>query len=155
MSNISGNISKTLQLGGVGINNPLTIPEGNSEGYFTLECGINPTGGNFYRLYKNGAQYQVTAAKTCQVVAISYYAGTVNDQVFQLVSATATFADNASSLTGPVYQYGASGLYGFGAIATYTWYTTSQTYSFAASTFPGVQAHNASRCGMFIICKEV
>lgn len=157
MSQGSGNVSNVLGLGGAPSSTTasnLTIPENNSQGYFTLYMGKGGTVSDYYILYKNGTAYQVTSGKTCYVVGIGMNAPGSGNNI-QLISATAPFADGASSITGGVYQGGASGNYPVlqGAAGTWVYYPT--TFQFAASTYAGIQAGGtANPYGVYVICKE-
>ena len=151
MANGSGNVSSILSLGGVDAGLNLTIPEANSPGYFTLYAtDVGVSSGNYSPFYKNGAIYQVSAGKTCQVVTVLTF-GTATDRG-QLVYSLTTFAINASTITSGVFQCGAAGNYMFtnfsGTVPT-SW---AVTYSFPQNSFPGVQSNTIP---FILICKEV
>lgn len=153
----SGNISNVVTLGGVNSSDSLNIQEANSQGYFTIYTPGLTSSGVAQRLIKNGVQYQVTAGKTFQAVKICAASFSVSKSL-QLLSATASFADQATlaSLTGPVYQSGAST--GFSLITSTTALTFqcySTTYSFGASTYAGVTGNDNSAMYVFVVGKEI
>jgi hypothetical protein len=91
-----------------------TIPLGNpsqaSGGVFTIYAGDlkNATATDHYMpFYKNGVLYQVSNGKSAYCFAMTSVSLSSNIN-FTLMSATATFADNATtaSLTGAKYQAG-------------------------------------------------
>lgn len=101
--------------------------------------GFSMTGSAVYPFWKNGALYQVTSGKSAYCVNGTAAAST-GSLSYQLVSSTATFA-NAGSLTGGVYQAGASAndvdLVGANANVPGA---VPGSYVFAASTWPGIQS---------------
>lgn len=116
--------------------------------------GVSLTANNFYPFYKNGVAYQVTAGKVAYCFNHTGNSGTAS-QYYQLISATASFAANASSITGGVFQCGAtitscnttpSSAFIYGAIPG--------TYQFAASTFAGFQAFNSANFQVHLDCYE-
>lgn len=159
-ANGSGNISNVMTLGGVNTVDGLNIGEANSQGYFTLFVGSGgTTTNNFYPFYKNGVAYQVTAGKTFQAVKICSLSSAAST-LFQLLTATSSFAFNASSVTGGVFQGGASGtgaaVYAMiSNISTNAWLCSSSTYSAAASTFMGVEVNGTSAVNFMVLGKEI
>jgi len=137
----------------------LVIPEsniGSTGGYFTVMAGSASEGaGDFYPFWKNGVAYQVTSGKTAYCTALMFAGGQAFNTM-QLVSATATFANGASSLTGGVYYCGAAGNYCLGsgtAANTYNPMGVSQT--FAATTWPGIQTQATGQIySVLMSCKE-
>lgn len=106
---------------------------------FTISAGDwvgSLTAGNFYPFYKDGVAYQVTSGKTAYCWGLTGKAGAAS--AIQLVSATASFAYNAGSITGGVYQGGVAGKYP--QVFTTAYGRVPGTYSFAATTYPGIQA---------------
>ncbi len=152
MANGSGNVSNILSIGGFDAAENLTIPESNGPGYFTLYAQVG-TSGMFSPFFRDGVQYQVATGKTCKVTKILATCTTTGES-FQLVSATATFAANAASITGGVYQLGAAGLYIPNTTTALVAIGYSLTYQFTALTFPGFQA-NSGGSSVMLICKEV
>lgn len=154
----SGQVSNITSIGGFNNNDNTTVGDSNSQGYFTIYTyNTAPTAGNVLVLKKNGSAYQVTAGKTFKMSKICY-ASSVADGDFQLLTATASFADNATtaSLTGPVYQAGAAAGYFFHTSATANqiqcW---SASYDFGASTYVGIQARTANSYYVAITGKEI
>lgn len=96
------------------------------------------TATDFYPFYKNGVAYQVTAGKTAY--CFNFTANNAAAASFQFVSATASFAFGAASITGGVHMGGAAGKYPLesGASANVV-VSIPGTYTFGASTFPGFQ----------------
>jgi hypothetical protein len=138
----SGNVSNVITMGGNNTADNLVIPEANTQGYFSLYS--TPAGaaaaGTMGVFYKNGTPYQVTAGKTCKVVKVYFYSSNASSNQFQFVSATASFANGAStaSLTGPIYQGGAAGNYVFSNPNTqFVSSTYSANYDFPASSYVG------------------
>jgi hypothetical protein len=157
MSNGSGNISNVLNLGGFNATpGGLVIPEANTQGYFGLYAGLTSGTNTYAPFIKNGTIYQVTPGKICYVVGFAFLSGTVGDRC-QLISATATFANGASTLTGAIYQGGAPG--GTGGFYIYdiqTAYVPVQSffpYQFASETYPGFQG-TAANTSVILLCKE-
>jgi hypothetical protein len=154
----SGNVSNVLTLGGVSNLGNLVIPEANSQGYFALyTSGVAITSGNVAPLYKNGVAYQVTAAKTFKTTKICVASGAAPVFNYQLITATASFAANATtaSLTGPVYQSGAAGGYSLMNAAAAGVYTCfDATFDMAASTYAGYQS-NSTNNSVIVIGKEI
>lgn len=154
----SGNVSNVLSLGGVSNSSNLIIPESNSQGYFTLyTSGIAITSGNVAPLYKNGVAYQVTAGKTFKISKVCLASGAAPVFSYQLLTATAPFAANATaaSLTGPVYQSGVAGGYAYqnsASAGSYTCFDT--TWDMAASTYAGYQS-NSTNNSVMVIGKEI
>lgn len=152
----SGNISNIVTLGGISTTPGLNIAEANSQGYFTLHSGLPVSAGNVGAFFKNGVQYQVTAAKTFKAIKICTSSGTAGNP-FQLLTSTATFANNGGTgtLTSPVYQGLAAGAYSMKGSATIDVYQCLDfTYDFQASTFPGWQTANANSY-VTILGKEI
>lgn len=152
----SGNVSSVTTLGGVNTSDNLNIPNSNPDGYFSIYTGQSITGGNVGPLYKNGVAYQVTAGKTFVVNKICG-AITASNARFQLISATASFANNATtaSLTSPVYMGGAAGA---DVLATQTsgqFYCFSVNYSLAASTFVGFNGDSSTGHNIVVTGKEI
>lgn len=148
-------VNNLLGLGGVGSNLPsLIIPEGNSQGYFSIHGANTPTAGRFQQFVKNGVAYQVTAGKTFRSVAvISCVAGA--GALFQLASGTAAVGDDAAALTGGVYQMGSSGKYGHHSTTSNVPQIYSYLYDFAAATYPCFQAGSNLAYWVCLIGKEI
>jgi len=135
----------------------LAIPPGRT--VFTIHAGdaaASATNGNFYPFYKDGVAFQAGANGTL-CFNITLVAGTANTGA-QLVSATASFAFNASSLTGGVYQMGASGKTGFLMAATANTgfrFIQPGVYKFGANTYGGFQAQNSASLAMSMDCYDL
>jgi hypothetical protein len=116
---------------------------------FSLFAGNNSmTGNDYYILYKNGVAYQVGASTKAYCVN-STAATTSASDGYQLFSATASFANGASSITGAVYQCGSPGLNCTPANSTtYVPYPVPGIFVFGSSTYAGMQP--ASSAGYFI-----
>lgn len=148
-----------MGLGGASLRNPLlVIPASNPDGLFTLvAAGVVSVAGYNIPFLKNGVLYQVTAGKTCKVLAVVFMVDAAGVQ-FQLLSSTATFAFDAAvaALTAPVYQAGASGRYPVRGILANQYDTLGITHEFSAATWPGIQVNAAGNtCSVMLICKEV
>lgn len=157
--------SNQISLGGGETTSTLVLPESNPDGYFTLYASnaalaaIN----NVYPFYKNGALYQVTAGKTFKAVQICSWGLAITANPYQLMSATVTFAPDATaaSLTGPVYQAGATARYPLlsGNLngASQDWKCQSATYNFTTATWPGIQvgSPNTNYIGVMVTGKEI
>lgn len=154
----SGNVTNVVNLGGINSTSNLAIPESNSQNYITLSSNAAGTAGNFYPLYKNGAAYQVTAGKTFYVTKVCVMALTTANSTLQLLSATASFAYGATSLTGGVFQGGASTpatqlpLYTGTTAGAYQCYDMS--YQFAASTYPGWESGGSVTYSIYVTGAE-
>jgi hypothetical protein len=153
MAQSSGNVSNIVSFGGVDTSSNLTIPEANSQGYFSL-FGFASSAGGFWNFYKNGVAYQVTSGKTCMVTSISI-TPSVSVLNILLASSTATFTPGASTITGGVYQFGGATLYALngGPTANVT-VRYSVPYSFASLTYPCVAANQGGINQIILICKE-
>lgn len=127
------------------------LTDGSSPQVFSIYAAAvsTLTAGNVYPFYKNGVIYQVTSGKKAYCFNFSAVDIVSSNHGIQLLSATATFANNATtgSLTGAVYQGGVAG--------NYVWLASSGgqtgadtplpgTYTFGASTFPGYQWQNGT-----------
>ena len=159
MAQSSGNVSNVLGIGGVSVSSAplapdLLVAESNTQGYFTLFAGKSMTSGNFYILYKNGVAYQVPNGKTCKVVGVIATCSAANSS-FQLCSATASFAEGAGTITGGVYQAGASTNAALFTGAGYAYTRFSVLYDFASDTYPAIQAGGSYVYNIALICKEV
>lgn len=128
---------------------------------FTLYAGALTNGGSgvVYPFRKNGSIYSTHATKRTYCRSIRYRVGSASGG-FQLMSATATFADAATtgSLTGPVYQCGAAAAYCMsGNIGANVMVTEGLLYEFAAgAVFPGVQfSDNTQFYQVYLTCKEI
>lgn len=141
------------------IGNPtsqITLSAGNGQGFFGLYTnGVAITAGNYAPFYKNGVAYQVSSGKSFQVYQICVESpGT--SAAFSLVSATASFAHNASSITGGVYQSG--------TVSNYNMFTSASAeqvkcwnwmYSFAQNTYPGIQGNTATGYRTYLVGREI
>jgi hypothetical protein len=174
--NGSGNVSATAMFGNIGATNisdpgSATVPEsyiGASSGpsYFMLHASSNnqTTGANsFFPFYRDGVLYQVgngAGSVKTYCVSLQWWASATNSS-FQIVSATATFANNASSLTGPIYEGGVSGVGMHNSLGAPIMQNEGITFTFGTGsnsvthTWPGVQI-NVVSTGMSIhlLCKE-
>lgn len=164
--NGSGNVSDVFTFGGgasnTSSNGSFSISKSALNGatgeYFMLDYGGNPTDGTCSPFRKNGAIFQAGSNGTL-CVGLTYQAGG-NNNLMQLFSATATYANNStcSSQTGPVYQSGVSGNYTLfssptaGQVAAYP-----QIYKFSANTWPGAQFLNGGSVSHLIhmLCKDL
>lgn len=143
-------------MGGFGTNNAATVQVSASDTTrFTLFGGLTPAVTNdFYPFYKNGVAYQVTAGKTCRCDNITWASDAAANRA-QLISATASFASGAGSITGGVHQGGAAAVYPmvFGGTAN-QWAPLGVVYEFAASTYAGWQASGANSYSFALSCFE-
>ena len=138
----------------------LTVAETNTQGYVTLIANTNgnATGGNYFPFYKNGVLYQVPAGSSFHVTRFCYTSHATGEAV-QLVTATATFAINAASLTGGVYMFGTAtangGYLQNGIVSADVPMCWDFPYTFAASTWPGFQAEGgATSYSMYVTGRE-
>ena len=163
--NGSGNVSNVI---GLGVAGPATsapsaastfmgIPSGKT--VFSIHAGdlqAAASNGNYYPFYKDGVAFQAGASGTyCFNFTLS---GNTANTGTQLVSATASFAFNASSITGGVYQMGASGKTGmYTSAAANTGFRVVQpgVYTFGANTYGGFQAQNAQAFLMSADCYDL
>jgi hypothetical protein len=127
---------------------------------FTITCG--GTGGqtstNFYPCYKDGTAYAVTSGKKAYCFDQTCAGATVN-LPYQLVSATAAIAENVGSLTGGVYQGGATQKYPLKcSVGTaHVPYPIAGVYVFDASSavvYPGFQAGSTDTYQLKMNCIE-
>lgn len=154
--NGSGNVSNVLGLGSFGSVGPssfISIP--STATVFTIFAGDSSTvtTGNFYPFYKDGVAFQAGANGT-RCFNLVIIPTTANTSI-QLVSATASFAFNAGSLTGGVFQGGATGKYLVPTQAAATQTTWSGIYKFGASTYGGFQAGNTQAFQMHMDCYDL
>jgi hypothetical protein len=157
MANSSGNVSNIVGLGGVDTSSNLTIPEANSQGYFSLNAsGLAVSVGNVSPFYKNGVLYQVTSGKTCVVVHVIFTSADSSGNSMQLMHSLTTFATNATtaSLTSPVYQGGGAGNYVYFNTAAYVPTSAATMYNFPSVSYPGYQ-NGATGSSVILICKEM
>ena len=152
MSQGSGNVSNIVNLGGVDTSNNLTIPEANTQGYFSLSARANAGTGTYSPFYKNGVLYQVTNGTTCKVVRVVYVAGDAG--LAQLVHSLTTFAINAASITSGVFQGGAAANYVFSSPTASVPAPYSIEYDFPSQSYPGIQTSSGAGI-VHVICKEV
>ena len=158
----SGNIANVFGLGYFGpastaVGGPsafLQIP--STKTVFSIHAGdaqTAATNGNFYPFYKNGVAFQAGASGT-YCFNFTLIGATTNTGV-ELVSATASFAFNAASLTGGVFQMGASGKTGL--FTTNAQVRTAQpgVYTFGANTFGGFQAENSQTFQVSADCYDL
>jgi hypothetical protein len=111
----------------------------NTTSFFSLyTANQGGSSGNYSPFYKNGVLYQVTPGKTCTCYRTKFWDDVAGSRA-QLVSATSTFAINASSLTGGVFQGGVAGNYVLNSQAAMAWTYYSDSYDFGSATFPGAQ----------------
>jgi hypothetical protein len=160
--NGSANLSSTKVIGG-NTSQPgnITVPN-TDRTYFTLFAGVaTSVNGHFYPFYKNGALYQVPSGKTaaCENIQII---GTASNEALSLMSATATFAQNATSATGAVYQCGTDSVpcmltIGPAGSTTLPGATIIPGgYDFAATTWPGFQPITGSAdIAVQLQCREI
>ncbi len=146
-------------------NIPLSNPAGGTfstpgaYATFSLHAGsiVAPTVGNYYPLYKNGTAYHVSSGLNMGAICFDMVANTYNSggQPYQLMSATASFAYNAGSVTGGVYQCGSSGTY-----CEWSGLTVNRPdpvpgiYIFGANTYAGYQAGTTNTYGIHMTCYE-
>lgn len=161
--NGSGNVSRVMGLGAAGPavgsvaapSSSVEIPSGKT--VFTITAGdiqAAQSNGNYYPFYKNGVAFQAGASGTyCFNFRL---AGNTVSTGVQLISATASFAFNANSITGGVYQQGASGKTGFMVGSTvYAWFFQSGVYTFGANTYGGYQANNSQGFSLAADCYDL
>lgn len=146
-------------MGGKSAIPPSSLSGTGVNGIFSLTAGDgsnNLTAGNFYPFYKNGVAYQVTSGKTAYCFNITLHTSAVANAA-QLVSATASFAFNAGSITGGVHQAGAAGKYPMvnQAASTNNGAPQPGTYQFGATTFPGIQSSASATCVVRMDCYEL
>lgn len=137
---------------------PITIPESSlsgTTGWFTIIAEGTPGAGNYEPFYKDGVAYQVSGGVKAVCISMSYTTSATTDG-FQLMSATASFARGASSVTGGVYENGVSGEYYHYAAVAHQLVNTNFMYRFGASTYPGIQASSgAVKVLAILTCKEM
>lgn len=127
--------------------------------WFTLYAGdLSANGGTFYPFRRSGDIYQAHATKTTYCRNIRYRTGAASGG-FQLMSATATFANETASgsLTGPKYQFGSASEYGMtGGLSANSVVNEGFLYTFAATTWPGVQfGDNTQLYQVYLTCIEI
>lgn len=142
-------INNTTQNGGIG--GGIVVPS-NDITWFTVYAGTLSNGGTnvYYPFRKHGVLWQVTTGTKayCKSITVRVSSATGG---YQLVSATATFADAtaAGTLTGAVHQCGSSAAgCRSGHITANTEVTKQEVYVFdgsAATVWPGAQFFDASQ----------
>lgn len=109
--NGSGQVSTTATLGGpIGTNNPIVMPLGaiNKNVYSVTSASANggaPTSGHYYSFGKQantGGQWKVASGKIAVCAQMLYSTTTATASRLQFGYATATFSNDASSVTGGV-----------------------------------------------------
>lgn len=151
-------VNAVIQFGANNVSNnvnlpTITTPEGNAAGYFAL-FAAGASASNCAPFYRDGVIYQVNAANACRVVWGMFLGDTAGNTA-QLMSATASFATNATtaSLTGPKYQMGQTGYYIYKTVTANIPVTIAHPYVFATSSFPGfINAQSGQ--SMMLICRE-
>ncbi len=149
--------NNVTSLGGVANTSDLTIPEGNSQGYFSLYGGGNALSQDRYTgFYKNGSAYQVTTGKTFQVSKICSTSSSTN-VFWQLVSSTVAIAFNTgTALTSGVYQSGAATQYLIRSTSVALQYQCfDTTYAFTSLVYPGFQVNSAIDINVILTGKEI
>lgn len=155
-------------LGGVYINNTtlnggigggIAVPS-NDTTWFTVYAGALSLGGSnvHYPFRKNGVLWSVTTGTKAYCKSSTVRMANANEG-YQFVSATATFGDATASgsLTGGVFQCGATATYcRLGHVTANTEVTKQEVYVFdgsAATVWPGVQfADNTSVVQASLTC---
>jgi hypothetical protein len=128
---------------------PSQLVAGAAQQIFSLYIGAANSGApNYLPFYRAGVIYQVPSGKTTYcfdiTAASSQTLGGTGPAFMDLISATATFVSNASSITGGVGQCGAPGgtalcdTIGTSSVAT----VVPGVYSFASLTWPGIHTYN-------------
>jgi hypothetical protein len=125
--------------------------------YFMINAGVaTATSNNFYPFYKNGVQYQVTAAKTARCEHMVYSSGAGSNLQFQLVSSLTLYAQNASSITSGTYSAGATSIPSFNTAQTAgAMKSESIIYEFGALSYPGIQGQSANNYSVQLFCREI
>jgi len=154
----SGNVSSVGSFGGFNlsssqINFPLSGITGSatvsSQGLFTITCGrfdASLVANNFYPCYRDGVAYQVTTGSSFHQLQASYVANTGVLIPFQTVSASATIAFPSVSLTGGIYESGATTIYTRTTSATASlWASDSAVQTYGSARFVGIQWSSATQ----------
>lgn len=148
--------SPSVGVSAAGVNtNSILIPPSDLSGagvhnIFSLYIGATVSGGSYFTpFYKNGSIYQVTPGSTAYCFDMTASSSYTNPTFPQLVSATATFANNATTLTGAVYQCGANNTACLVIGANSVPIAVPGVYKFGSSTWPGIQAYNFPFIYMF------
>jgi hypothetical protein len=125
--------------------------------YFMINAGVaSGTTNNFYPFYKNGVQYQVTAAKTARCEHMVFSSGAGSNLQFALVSSLTSYAQNAASITSGTFSQGATGIPSFNTHPTAgTMKAESIIYEFGALSFPGIQGQSANNFSVQLFCREI
>ena len=144
----SGNVSNVVSFGGATPN--LTIPESNSQGYFTIN-GALTTATDYGPLLNSGVAYKVTTGNSFHATSVCLFATSAGSYA-QLVSGTSAISQNATTVTGAVYQAGAAGNYSFALGTANVWQCYNVNYTFASATYAGWQADGVN--GIYVIGKE-
>lgn len=152
-----------IQLGGVNlVPAMLGIALADISTYFTIETFGDGTANGTYPLMKNGTAYRVTNGKTFESVAMAWVSSVTHapgaGQIgfFQLVSGTSAIARADTTVTGGVYQYGATRKYGSGYSATgIVWYAAGFRYSFTSQVYPGIEAAQNNSGYVGLLGREV
>ena len=143
------------------LNNP--CGSSGSSACFSLYMGYNFGTANYISpLYFNGAAYHVGANSGGSTTVKAYCfditaaAGT-GSYIFQLISASASFSQGVAytALSGQIYQAGAPGNYVDAAGPTANVMgVVPGVYTFAANSYPGVQAAAAAYYQVHMDCYE-
>jgi hypothetical protein len=152
-------VNNIIQIGGTDNSSNITTLPDNPEGFFTIVSGGgSPASGKVWPFRKNGALYQVTNGKTFVTTKVVCWTSS-SSGYFQLMSATATFANDATtgSLTGPVYQSGAADRYqhitqsGTALVPQHA----GVIHSFSGDSYPGVQFNSFGVTVVWVIGREI
>lgn len=153
---MSSDSSTSAPSGGTAISINDIFLTANGSGWFTLSGGGSPGNNNFGPFWRSDSNtpYQVPSGYTTKCINIKHMANGSN-VAFQLVSATAQFAIGATSLTGGVYQGGASGVLMMLTGATGVQRSEDILYNFTQNTWPGWQElAAATNYYIRLTCKE-
>lgn len=138
---------------------PLSLLSGATVGtvysVFAGDVQNSLSASNFYPLYRDGVAVTAPIGHKIHCFNFTMTSGSVANGL-QLVSATASFAFNAASLTGGVYQMGAAGKYNMiQSTGTNQGSPQAGTYTFdgtSAAVFPGIQVAAATTYSFHAEC---
>jgi hypothetical protein len=155
----SGNVSDVIGLGGIELTSTLTIPEANTDGYFTLYGGGSPGAGTFGLFFKNGSAtgYKPTGGMKFKGIRVCGMSPGTASTGFQVTSSTTCPAFGDATITGgtPTYMAGAINRYALATAAANTWACYSTTFEIADTYCATYQWQSAGQAFIIYTGKEV
>lgn len=122
--------------------------------YFSLHAFREASSTNGIRaFFKWGVQYQVPAGYRFRVACVAWRSSAANYTDFQLMSGTT--ANSGAPGGTQVFEFGATSIYGWSAVAAGSWYSMPYVYEWTSSVYPGIQGSTAESHEVIVVGREV